>query len=377
MKTIPYGKHYIDEKDIKFVIKTLKKDKITTGTTTIEFENKISDYLKCKYVSTCNSGTSALYLAMQSLNIKKNDTIIMPSINFVSSYSIAKLFGAKVFLADVDRYTGQMRPDDVINCIKKFKLKNIKALIVMYNGGYPQNAEKFIKLKKKYKFYIIEDACHALGAIYKTNNKTFKIGSCAHSDVCTFSLHPLKTITTGEGGLVTTNIKLIDTNIKKLRSLGLARDKKKHWKYDAVFKGLNFRMTDFQAALGISQLSKIKKFLNYRVKVKNIYNKNLNRNKKIYTPDHKKNYASSNHLYIINFIKPNLKKKENFIKTMLQKNIILQYHYIPIYKFKIFDDKFISQNAEIYYKSSVSLPIYYGLKFKEQKKVIENINKYI
>ena len=126
MKTIPYGKHYIDKKDIDIVVKALKKDKITTGKTTIEFENKISDYLKCKYVSTCNSGTSALYLAMQSLNIKKNDTIIMPSINFISSYSVAKLFDAKVFLADVDRFTGQMRPDDVINCIKKFKLKIVK-----------------------------------------------------------------------------------------------------------------------------------------------------------------------------------------------------------------------------------------------------------
>ena len=377
MKPIPYGKHYIDKKDIDIVVKTLKKDKITTGKTTIKFENKISDYLKCKYVSTCNSGTSALYLAMQSLNIKKNDTIIMPSINFISSYSVAKLFDAKVFLTDVDRFTGQMRPDDVINCIKKFKLKNIKALIIMYNGGYPQNAEKFFKLKKKYKFYIVEDACHALGATYKINYKTFKIGSCAHSDICTFSLHPLKTITTGEGGLVTTNVKSIDTNIKKLRSLGQTRDNKKHWKYDVIFKGLNLRMTDFQAALGTSQLRKINKFLNYRVKVKKLYDQNLIKNKKIHIPDHKKNYISSNHLYIINFIKPNLKKKENFLKNMLQKNIILQYHYIPIYKFKIFNDKFISHNAEIYYKSSVSLPIYYGLKLEDQKKVIRHINKFI
>ena len=247
----------------------------------------------------------------------------------------------------------------------------------MYNGGYPQNAEKFFQLKKKYKFYIVEDACHALGATYKINHKTFKIGSCAHSDICTFSLHPLKTITTGEGGLVTTNVKSIDINIKKLRSLGQTRDNKKHWKYDVIFKGLNLRMTDFQAALGISQLRKINKFLNYRVKVKKLYNQNLIKNKKIHIPDHKKNYISSNHLYIINFIKPNLKKKENFLKNMLQKNIILQYHYIPIYKFKIFNDKFISQNAEIYYKSSVSLPIYYGLKLEDQKKVIRHINKFI
>ena len=227
MKIIPYGRQYIDSKDIQSVLKTLKNEKITTGPIVEKFENQISRYLNCKYISTCNSGTSAIFLAMQAIGVKKNDIIIMPSINFVASYNVAKLLGAKVYLADVNRFTGQMSPNDIEECCNKFNLKRVKAVIVMYNGGYPNNAEKFVKFKKKLKSFIIEDGCHALGAKYLSNNKIFKIGSCAHVDISTFSLHPVKSITTGEGGIVATNSKNLDKKIKNLRSLGITKDKKK------------------------------------------------------------------------------------------------------------------------------------------------------
>ncbi len=217
MKLIPYGKQYIDNEDLKFVKNALKKNKITTGRTVQEFEKKITKFLNCKYSITCNSGTSALFIALQSINIKNNDIIIMPSINFISSYNVAKILGAKVFLADVNRLTGQMTPEDVINCYKKFKIKKVKAIITMYNGGYPYEVENFSKLKKKLNCFIIEDACHALGASYKTKGGNYKIGSCKHSDISTFSLHPLKTITTGEGGIVTTNNKKIKDKLEILR----------------------------------------------------------------------------------------------------------------------------------------------------------------
>ena len=170
-KTISYGKQYIDNKDIKAVINSLKREKITTGKLVEKFEKKINNFLNCKFSVTCNSGTSALFLAFQAINLKKNDKIIMPSINFISSYNVAKLFGAKVFLADVDKSTGQMTPKDIYDCCKKFKLKKIKALVIMYNGGYPQNADKFQQFKKKLKCLIIEDACHALGAEYLIKKK--------------------------------------------------------------------------------------------------------------------------------------------------------------------------------------------------------------
>ena len=205
---IPYGRQYIDKKDLSAVQQSLRNEKITTGAYVEKFEKKINQFLKCKYSVSCNSGTSALFLAFKAIDLNKNDKVIMPSINFISSYNIAKVFGAQIFLADVDKSTGQMTPDDIEDCCKKFKLKNVKALVVMYNGGYPQNADKFFKLKKKYGFKIIEDACHALGAEYVFKKKIYKIGSCKHSDISTFSFHPLKTITTGEGGLITSNKKI-------------------------------------------------------------------------------------------------------------------------------------------------------------------------
>jgi len=221
MKFIPYGKQYIDNKDIKVVSDALKKKLITTGDHVLKFEKKIQNFLNCKFSFTCNSGTSALFLAMQSIEVKKNDIIIMPAINFVASYNVAKLFNAKVYLADVDKYSGQMSPQNVIDICEKFKLKKVKAIITMYNGGYPANAQNFKKFKKKYNCFIIEDACHALGASYKNGKKNIKIGSCAHSDISTFSLHPLKTITTGEGGIVTTNSKKLGEKIRKLRLIKL------------------------------------------------------------------------------------------------------------------------------------------------------------
>ena len=266
MKTIPYGRQHIDKKDIIQVSKTLNKDKITTGTEIIRFENQLNRYLNCSYSTTCNSGTSSLFLAMQAIGIKKNDIVIMPSINFIASYNVAKILGAKIYLADIDPLTGQMSPEKVEECCLKFKIKKVKAIIVMYNAGYPENADKFFRLKKKFKSFIIEDACHALGAEYKLNNKIYKIGSCKHSDIATFSFHPLKTITTGEGGVVTTNSKQLDSKLKKLRSLGIKKNRN-HWKYDVIYNGLNLRLNDFQCSLGISQLKKIRLFLKSRSRI--------------------------------------------------------------------------------------------------------------
>lgn len=375
-KIIPYGRQYIDKSDIQQVASALSKDKLTTGELTLKFEKEISKFLECKYSITCNSGTSALFIALNVLNLKKGDKIIMPSINFIASYSVAKLIGVKVYLADVDRFTGQMRPEDVENCCKKFRIKNFNALVVMYNGGYPQNAEKFKLLKKKYNCYIVEDACHALGSSYKYKKKYHKVGSCKHSDICTFSLHPLKTITTGEGGIITTNNKFLFDKMKMIRSLGIKRSKKKHWEYDVLLRGLNFRLTDFQSALGLSQLKKINKFIKKRKKISLKYYREIRNIKKISLTKLTNNYKSSYHLCIIHLQKQNQNLKEKMIKFMLKNSVMLQYHYIPIYKFKIFQDKYINKNAEIYYNSAISLPIYYSLSEKSQNLIIRLLKKF-
>ena len=376
MKIRPYGRQFIDKKDIQSVSKTLKKDKITTGSEIINFERKIKHYLKCKYSIVCNSGTSALYLALSGIGLKKNDNVIMPSINFIASYNVLKLLGCNIFLTDVDQLNGQMTPNHVIECISKFKIKKVSAIILMYNGGYPNNIKEFYKLKKKYNCFIVEDACHALGAEYQYKKKYMKIGSCKHSDVATFSLHPLKSITTGEGGIVTTNSRKINYKIEKIRSLGIIKNKKKHWDYNVGFHGLNFRLNEFQSSLGISQLKKIKSFLRYRKKIYEFYYQNLKKISKIDLPLKEKQTKPSYHLFIINLKNSNLKYKEKFLNYMIKKGIMIQFHYIPIFKFKIFKGKFIGKNAKKYYESGLSLPIYYGLKYREQKYILKQIKKF-
>ncbi len=377
MKLIPYGRQHISFSDINAVKKALKNNLITNGEAVSNFEKKVSNYLKCKYVSTCNSGTSALFLALLSINVKKNDKIIMPSVNFISSYNICKTLGAKVYLADVDEYTGQMTPRTLDQCIKKYKLKKVKAIIPMYNGGLPANAENYFYFKKRLKSYIIEDACHALGSSYLYKKKNFKIGSCKHSDISTFSLHPLKTITTGEGGLVTTNDIKLDKKIKMLRSLGIKRNSNIHWNYDVVIKGFNFRLNDFQSALGISQLSQIEKFLKKRKKIAIFYDRYLSKITDINIQKRSQIYKSANHLYIINFKNFNKNKKDKFIKYMKKNGVTVQFHYIPIYKFSIFKGNLKLKNSEKYYNTAISLPIYYDLKINEQKYIIKLIKNFL
>ena len=372
-KKLPYVKQYIDKKDISVISKALKKSLVTTGPMVNFFENKIKDFVKSNFAVVCNSGTSAIFLALKAIGLKKGDNVIMPSINFISSYNMSKFFGAKIFLADVDKLTGQVTPQSIEQCCKKFNLKKIKALIVMYNSGYPNYADQFYKLKKKYNCKIVEDACHALGAEYKFNQNKFKIGSCKHSDLCTFSFHPLKTITTGEGGAVTTNSKKYFKKMLLFRSHGIERNKKEHWKYQISDFGFNLRLTDFQCALGISQLKKIDKFVNKRKKIATNYKKKLKKIKDIEIINHNENYVSSHHLFLIHLKNFNHKKKDLLIKYMMKNNIYLQYHYIPIYEFKIFQGHALKKNSNIYYKKTISLPIYYSLSIKEQNYIIKKL----
>ena len=374
MKQISYGGQYLDSLDIGAVKKSLKNKLITSGNSVIKFESEINNYLECNFSTVCNSGTSAIFLALKAIDVKKNDVVLMPSVNFISSYNVTKILGAKVILVDVDKFTGQITPEKVIESCKKNNIKRFKALIVMYNGGYPLNAKNYLRLKKRFHCFVIEDACHALGASYKSQNKFIKVGSCKHSDICTFSLHPLKTITTGEGGIVTTNNQKLDRDIKSLRSHGIIRNKKKHWVYDISNNSLNFRLTDFQCELGISQLKKISKFVKRRKKIAKIYEKKLLKLKKFlnFKFDYI-NYNSSYHLLLVNLKEPNFKFKEKLIKFMFKKKITLQYHYIPIYKFSIYKKNNKFKNAEIYYNSTLSLPIFYNLKVSEINYVVKQL----
>lgn len=379
MKFIPYGKQFIINKDKRIVLKSLSNHLITTGPYVEKFEEELKKYLKSKYAHVCSSGTAAIHLAMLSLNLKKNDVILMPAVNFIASYNAAKIMQLRIYLIDVDKYTGQITPNTIIECIRKNKIVNIKALVTMHNGGYPKYLKEFYDLKKKYNFSIIEDSCHALGASYKYKDKFYKIGCCKHADISTFSMHPLKTITSGEGGIITTNKKKISENIKLFRNHGMIRNKSKHWKYDILKHGYNYRLSDINCALGFSQLSKINFFLKEREKIYKKYSIELeNYNKNLKVPLYSKIIKPSFHLYIINIEFKKLKKnKDHFIKYLRINNIIAQQHYIPIYKFSVYNKQRSGfSGSEKYFKNSISIPIFVNLKKKDQDKIITTIKKY-
>ncbi len=380
MKYITYGRQFIDNRDKKSVLNSLSNDLITTGPYVEKFENGLKKYFKCKYSYVCSSGTAAIHLAMLSLGLKKDDVILMPAINFIASYNIAKIMQLKVYLVDVDEYTGQITPDKILDCINKNKLKKIKALIIMYHGGYPENVKKFYDIKKKYNISIIEDACHALGSEYEYKNELFKIGSCKHSDISTFSLHPLKSITSGEGGAITTNNYKIAKSIKLFRSHGILRNKVKYWKYDVLYHGFNYRLSDINCALGLSQLKKINFFLSKRKKIYDKYVKELkNYNSYLTIPKYSKIIKPAFHLFMINIDFSKLKKNKDHFMTYLMKNKILsQQHYIPIYKFKVYNESTIKYfGSEKFFKKTVSLPIFVNLNLKKQKQIITTIKKYL
>jgi len=379
MKYIPYGRQYIDNADKKAVLKSLSNDLITTGPFVEKFERQIKKYLKCKYSYVCSSGTAAIHLAMLSIGLKKDDVILMPAVNFIASYNMAKNMQLNICLIDVDEYTGQITPNKILECIKKNKLKKINALIVMYHGGYPLYSKDFYDLKKKYNFFIIEDACHALGSEYKYGKRLFKIGSCKHADISTFSLHPLKSITSGEGGIITAKNAKIAKQIKLYRSHGISRNKMNYWKYDVIKHGFNYRLSDINCALGHSQLNKISLFLKKRKLIYEKYFKELkNFNSNLIIPKYPKTIKPSFHLFLINIKFNNLKKsKDHFMKYLVKHNILAQQHYIPTYKFKIYkENKYNFLGSNKYFKNSISIPIFVNLKIQQQKKIIKTIKNY-
>jgi dTDP-4-amino-4,6-dideoxygalactose transaminase len=379
MKYISYGRQYIDKKDIREVCKALKKDLITTGWYVEKLESEIKKNLGVKHIYTCNSGTSALFLAFMSIDLKENDNIIMPSVNFVAAANLAKFFKANIFLADVDKVSGHMTPASFEECIKKNKLQKIKAVITMYLGGYPIYINEFFKLKMKYNYYLIEDACHAFGAEYLFKNKFLKVGSCVHSDICTFSLHPVKTITSGEGGLIATNNKILAKKILLLRSHGIER-KKTHWDYNVVKCGFNFRLSDMNCALGLSQLRKIKKILKFRKEIFEYYKNFFYKYKDIITfsQDHR-NIKPSYHLVniSINFRKFKI-SKDNLLEKLKKNKIMCQFHYTPIYKFKNFkylNEKNYFYGANYYHKNNISLPIHLKISLNTAQYVAKKLIK--
>ena len=270
---------------------------------------------------------------------------------------------------------------------KKLKKKRIKALFPVHFGGLPCKMKEIRKLSKKNNFYIIEDAAHALGSKYDDGTK---VGSCKYSDMAVFSFHPVKSITTGEGGIITTNNKSLYEKLIKLRSHGIEKNSKKFlnskakkfpWYYEVHHLSNHYRLTDFQCVLGSSQLNRLNSFINKRRQIAAYYDRVFKNNKNLIPLQNFQRHYSSNHLYILRINFKKIKKSRTEIMNLLRrKGIITQVHYIPLILQKIYDYKFKKSNFKNtlnLYDSILSIPIYFDLKKKDQIKVINEINNAI
>lgn len=381
---IPYGKHNINAADIKSVTKVLKSDFITQGKQIEIFEKKIKKYLGVRFAVAVSSCSAGLHLAAKAINLKKGNVMLTSPITFCSTANAALHCGAKVEFADVDYETGNISIESIK---KKLKKKRIKALFPVHFGGLPCKMKEIRKLSKKNNFYIIEDAAHALGSKYDDGTK---VGSCKYSDMAVFSFHPVKSITTGEGGIITTNNKSLYEKLIKLRSHGIEKNSKKFlnskakkfpWYYEVQHLSNHYRLTDFQCVLGSSQLNRLDSFINKRRQIAAYYDRVFKNNKNLIPLQNFQRHYSSNHLYILRINFKKIKKSRTEIMNLLRKKgIITQVHYIPLILQKIYDYKFKKSNFKNtlnLYDSILSIPIYFDLKKKDQIKVINEINNAI
>lgn len=380
---IPYNTQNIDEDDIKAVLKVLRSEMLTQGPVIPIFENNIAQFVGSKHAIATNSATSALHISCLALGVTKGDIVWTSAISFVASANCALYCGASIDFIDINI-------SDHNICMKAFeeklkvakKANNLpKVVIPVHMGGNPCDMKKIKELSNDYGFKIIEDASHALGASYKDN----KIGSCFFSDITIFSFHPVKMITTGEGGMALTNNKKIANKMQSLRTHGIHANPSEFthiqeneiWNYQQTSLGFGYRMTDIHAALGCSQLKKLEKFVEIRNNVADYYKKNIDSN--FYKFQHiNTNSTSSYHLFTL---RTPAGYQVPLHKKLLKLNIWVNLHYIPIYRHPYYRSLGFKigycQNAEKYFRTIISIPLYTKLKKENVNFIIQQLNNYV
>lgn len=362
MKTYSYGKQNISEADIQAVVDVLKSPYLTCGPKVKEFEQAICDYTGAKYCVAVNSATSGLHIAMLALGIGAGDEVITTPITFLSSANCARFCGADVKFADIESDTANID----VNEIKKHITSRTKAIVPVHFAGQSCDMEPIRKLAQEHNLFVVEDAAHAIGSEYKGA----KVGSCKYSDMTVFSFHPVKTITTAEGGAVVTNNKDLYDKLCAYRAHGMHKDgaMANTWEYEMRELGYNYRMTDVQAALGLSQMKRLQEFKTRRRQIVDFYNKNLNLPHLI-----EKDYSNACfHLYPIL-----VENREDFYHQARAAGLNLQVHYIPVHTQPYYQQLGYKwgdyPKAEEYYRHCISLPLYPSLTDEDLAEIVNRI----
>ncbi len=371
---IPYGRQWIDQDDINAVVNVLRSDFITQGPVVDEFEKKLCDICGCKYAVVLNSGTSALHAAYFTAGLSAGDRFITTPMTFVATANAGLYLGARPDFVDIELDTGN------IDCrnLKEAIHPETKLISVVHFAGHPVDLNEAQIIARENKLILIEDASHALGSRYKDT----LIGSCEYSDMTTLSFHPVKHIATGEGGAVLTNKKEYFDLLMKFRTHGitktdLKKDINKSWYYEQQHLGYNYRMTDMQAALGLSQLQKLTKFVARRREIVNKYNAEFAGNKYFEIPVEHTYAFSAYHLYFIRLKQAYAEIKDKIMQRLRDHNIGTQVHYIPVYTQPYYQDLGYPSgscpNAEDFYDAELSLPLYPAMTDEDVDEVVEHV----
>ncbi len=379
---IPYGRQDISEADIQAVVDVLRSDFITQGPVVPAFEQAVAGYCRAKYAIAANSATSALHLACLALGVGPGDVVWTTPVTFVASANCALYCGAMVDFVDIDPRTYNLS----VECLSKKLEKSAKekklpkVVIPVHLGGQPCEMAAIKELGDRYGFKIIEDASHAIGGKYRNE----PIGNCRYSDITVFSFHPVKIITTGEGGMALTNDPEVANTIARLRSHGITRDPSEMthipdgpWYYQQIDLGYNYRMTDIQAALGLCQMRRLDEFVAKRHLIAQRYDELL-KDLWVKKPRQHQDSYSAMHLYIVRLKLDKLKfRHRDIFERLRNSGILVNLHYIPIYRQPYYEKMGFDINdfpeAEAYYREAISLPIYPTLSDAEQDEVIERM----
>lgn len=367
---IPYGKQTIEQDDIQAVVDVLKSDFLTTGPKIAEFEQTVADYVGAKYAVAISNGTSALHAACFAAGIGPGDEVITTPLTFAASANCVLYCGGTPVFADVDPKTYNIDPED----IRRKITDKTKAIIAVHLAGQPCDMDAIHSIAREHGLIVIEDGAHALGSVYKGK----KVGSM--SDMTTFSFHPVKPITTGEGGMIVTDNEDFYKKMVLFRSHGITRDDSMMtrndgpWFYQQFDLGYNYRITDIQCALGCSQMKKLDRFLARRKEIVARYNEALADCDNIITPYQLSDTESGWHLYIVQV--KNCDRRKVF-ENMREKGIGVNVHYIPVYMHPYYQEHGYENvhcaNAEEIYSHIISLPLYPGLTSEQQDYVIDTL----
>lgn len=361
---IPYGRQWISKEERSAVDRVLRSDYLTQGPIVAEFERKLAKTVGAKYAVAVANGTAALHLAAIALGLKSGDEVITTPISFLATANAVLYVGAKPVFADIDVETQCLDPRQ----IEKKITRRTKAIFVTDFAGHPADMIVIRRIAQRHGLKVVEDACHALGATYQG----FRVGACEHSDLAVFSFHPVKHITTGEGGAIMTNDKQLYQQLSEWRSHGVTRDSLRlkdtmqgGWYYEMQSLGFNYRMTDIHAAIGIEQLKKLDRFIAHRRKIAAQYNKAFQSFQEVLSPVELPGYKHTYHLYVIRLTNGLERKRKEIFEALHKRGVGVQVHYIPIpsqpYYRKLGYSLADCPRAEEYYHSAISIPMFPGM----------------